>query len=79
MITFEFQKPGFKKLLIFDLDETLIHCEREELITELSEEDDELKFVPDIYIDIKTPDSDEVVKTGFTIRPYALECLKAAN
>jgi CTD small phosphatase-like protein 2 len=68
-------------LLIFDLDETLIHCEREELLTESneSETDDQFKFKPEIYIDIKTPDSDEVVKTGFTIRPYALECLKAAN
>ena len=25
-IPFEFKKHGFKKLLIFDLDETLIHC-----------------------------------------------------
>lgn len=28
-IDFKFKKPGFKKLLIFDLDETLIHVQRE--------------------------------------------------
>lgn len=53
---FKFKKEGFKKLLIFDLDETLIHCQREELLTdENDDEDDEFKFVPDIYIDIVTP------------------------
>ena len=73
-------KKTHKKLLIFDLDETLIHCEREELLTESNDDtDDEFKFVPEIYIDIVTPESGEVVKTGFTIRPYALECLKMAN
>jgi phosphoserine phosphatase len=74
------KKTGFKKLLIFDLDETLIHCEREEELSEdPNEDEDEFKFVPEVYIDIMTPDSEEVVKTGFTIRPFALECLKAAN
>lgn len=29
-IDFKFKKPGFKKLIIFDLDETLIHCQKEE-------------------------------------------------
>jgi CTD small phosphatase-like protein 2 len=63
-----------KRLLIFDLDETLIHCEREELL-----EQDEKQFKPEVYIDILTPDSAERVPTGFTVRPYALECLRAAN
>jgi Dullard-like phosphatase family protein len=80
-IQFTMKKQGFKKLLIFDLDETLIHCQREELLVDPndSEEEDEFKFVPEVYIDITTPESGEVVKTGFTIRPYALECLRAAN
>lgn len=38
-IQFKFKKPGFTKLLIFDLDETLIHCHREEYDDE--EENDE--------------------------------------
>lgn len=29
-VKFSFKKKGFKKLLIFDLDETLIHCKRDE-------------------------------------------------
>lgn len=28
-INFQFKKPGFNKLLIFDLDETLIHAIRD--------------------------------------------------
>lgn len=75
-IDFKFKKDSAKKLIIFDLDETLIHCQREELLTE---EDDAFKFNPDIWIDIETPFTGEVVKTGFTIRPYALECLREAN
>ena len=35
--------------------------------------------MPDVFIDIFSPEINEIVKTGFTIRPYALECLKAAN
>jgi FMN phosphatase YigB (HAD superfamily) len=69
-----------KKLIIFDLDETLIHCQREELVTTENEEEDEDSFVPEINIYIKTPDSEEEeVKTSFTIRPYAMNCLKAAS
>jgi TFIIF-interacting CTD phosphatase-like protein len=46
----------------------------------MCEEDEEgYKFVPDVWIDIKTPSTGEVVKTGFTVRPFAIECLKAAN
>lgn len=30
-IDFKFKKEGYKKLIIFDLDETLIHCQREEI------------------------------------------------
>ena len=29
-IDFKFKKPGFRHLLIFDLDETLIHCRRDQ-------------------------------------------------
>lgn len=45
----------------------------------MTEDDDAFKFNPDIWIDIETPYTGEVVKTGFTIRPYALECLMEAN
>lgn len=44
-------------------------------------EDDEegFKFIPEVWIDIMSPSTEEVVKTGFTVRPFALECLKVAN
>lgn len=35
--------------------------------------------MPEIWIDIITPQTGEKVKTGFTIKPYAIECLKKAN
>lgn len=41
-------KTSLKRLVIFDLDETLIHCQREELLSE----DATFKFIPDIWIDI---------------------------
>eukprot|EP00347_Sterkiella_histriomuscorum_P022253 403331138 len=160
-VDFKFKKPNFKKLIIFDLDETLIHVlrEAEDLQVDEDEEfneedqsgssssvsaeilnqsrcaqkrqnlednqqdlDAELNqaqsislfpdnnnnnidqnqdpkdcaqvspqqqalidlynfnnFVPDIWIDIKDEETGEEVKAGFTIRPYALECLKYAN
>lgn len=46
---------------------------------ENDEENEEINFHPEIYIDIYSPETDEYVKTGFTIRPYALECLRTAN
>jgi len=35
--------------------------------------------VPDITIKIKDPESSELINTSFSIRPYALDCLKVAN
>jgi hypothetical protein len=42
MIELNFKKPEMKKLLIFDLDETLIHCLR----TKTPQRE------PDVYLDI---------------------------
>ena len=89
MINFKFKKPGFKKLIIFDLDETLIHCKREDPedndsnLSEDGEKEDEgtslYKFKPDIWLDIYDPTTNEDIKIGFSVRPYAIECLKQAN
>lgn len=56
-----------KKTLIFDLDETLIHC-----IDDLESE------VPDTVLNIKFPNG-EIVQAGVNVRPYAFECLREAN
>jgi len=54
------------KTLIFDMDETLIHCVD-------SIEDEDPQFI------IKVPVDGEEVEAGINVRPYALECLEAAN
>lgn len=37
-------------------------------------------FTPDIWIDLKDPDDDgPAQKHGFSIRPFALDCLRQAN
>lgn len=52
-----------KKTIIFDLDETLIHC-------------NENASVPsDVVLPIKFPHGD-VIEAGINIRPYAVECLE---
>lgn len=61
-------KPGIKKTIIFDLDETLAHCVRVE---------NPLRPA-DVYLNI-TMMSGAVVKVGFNIRPYTKECLEQVN
>lgn len=59
--------PSIQKVVVFDLDETLVHCLED--------------FEPDgvdHVITIEFPDG-EVVDAGLNIRPYAYETLKAAN
>ena len=63
------KRPGFedKKTVIFDLDETLVHC---------CENIEEMQ--PDVMLPITFPNG-EVVNAGINIRPYALECLREVN
>ena len=56
-----------KKTIIFDMDETLIHCV-DDIVTE----------APDVVLNVTFP-SGEVVEAGVNIRPYAIECLKEVN
>lgn len=35
--------------------------------------------MPDIWIDILCPHTEEVIQAGFSIRPFARECLQEAN
>lgn len=54
-----------KKVVVFDLDETLIHCK----------EDFDLNHI-DHIIKISFPDG-ETVTAGLNVWPYALETLRA--
>lgn len=56
-----------KQVLIFDMDETLIHCV-----------DDIETQNPDVILEIAFPD-EETVCAGINLRPYVLECLKEAQ
>jgi CTD small phosphatase-like protein 2 len=56
-----------KKTIIFDLDETLVHCI------------DDIENNPcDQVINVTFPNG-ETVQAGINIRPYALDCLRKAN
>ena len=84
-VDFKFKKKGFKKLLIFDLDETLIHTKRDEddvddveFLVELYGEDF-VNVVPDVWVDMVPPDDDMVIRSGFFIRPYLFDLLRASN
>jgi len=59
--------PHKKKTIIFDMDETLIHCV-----------DDVGQDEPDVILEIDFPD-EELVEAGINIRPYVMECLEEAN
>lgn len=57
----------FSKVLILDMDETLIHCV-----------DDIETQEPDVILEIDFP-GEEIVCAGINIRPYLMECLQEAN
>ena len=61
------RKPGyeFKKTVIFDLDETLVHCADQ-------------TYKSHVVIPITLPNG-ETVQAGMNIRPYVKECLISAN
>jgi len=61
------RNASIKKTIIFDLDETLVHCI------------DDIDSTPcDQVISVTFP-TGETVQAGINIRPYALECLQKAN
>ncbi|KAL4484210.1 hypothetical protein ABPG72_003494 [Tetrahymena utriculariae] len=55
--------PNKKKTIVFDLDETLIHC------------NEDPNVFSDVVISVAFPNG-EVVQAGINIRPFAKECLK---
>ena len=58
-------RPGIKKTLIFDIDETMIHCLEDS------------KHQPDVIIKIPLDeDEEEFADAGIKIRPHLYECLR---
>ena len=62
-----YRSEEVKKTIIFDLDETLIHCV-----------DDPDTEECDVIIDISFP-TGEVIPAGINIRPFSVDCLRAAR
>lgn len=62
------KKVGYKlkKTIIFDLDETLVHCV------------DDDRADPEVVVDVDFGNG-EIIPVGFNIRPYAREVLQEAN
>jgi CTD small phosphatase-like protein 2 len=61
-----YKKPSIKKTIIFDLDETLVHCV-----------EDYQNHNVDHIITVTFPNGDQAT-AGINIRPYALDCLRQA-
>ncbi len=55
-----------KKVIFFDLDETLVHC--------VDEED---RDTAEVVLTVEFPNG-EVAKAGINVRPYARKCLEEA-
>ena len=62
------KKPTLKKLLVLDIDETMIHC--------LDERDHE-EEQPDVIIRIPMDEEGEdFADAGINIRPHLIKCLE---
>lgn len=68
-IEVEFKKKHLTKLLLLDLDETLVHCVKKP---------NPLR-PPMVHLDITAPSGQVIKGVGFNIRPHTRELLVAAN
>lgn len=80
-VDFKFKKAGFNKLLIFDLDETLIHSKRDEDEMEFLDADGQyMDAEPDFFVKMESPTSTYgEFDQGIFVRPYLQEVLRAVN
>mgnify|MGYP001117285906 CR=1 FL=1 len=66
---FKFKKQGFKKLLIFDLDETLIHVKRSIDDDGVQDENVDQGFEPEVEIEgIYDKTTGEYTKASFSVQ-----------
>ena len=63
----KFKHSWISKTIVFDLDETLVHCIEDYMSKDV-----------DKLIQVKFPSGD-VATAGINIRPFALECLRRAS
>ena len=77
-IFFKFKKPGYDKLVIFDLDETLIHVKRDKDDIGMDDNNIDDDFEPEEEISVIDSDG-ENIGASFSIRPFVKECLEFAN
>ncbi len=68
-IEVHFKKPHITKMLLLDLDETLVHCVKKP----------NPQRPPHVKVDITTPNGNVIKDVGFNIRPKCKELLEAAN
>ena len=64
------KRAHIKKVLVLDIDETMIHC-----LDERDAEDEQ----PDVIIRIPMDEEGDYADAGINIRPHLLKCLEQMN
>lgn len=69
-IKFKFKKKGQNKLLLFDLDETLIHKSRREDYDDEEDREFQSEYEPDVELTILNPGHQTYHQARFSLRPF---------
>lgn len=63
-----------KKVVIFDMDETLIHC-----VDDIDKENPDIVLEIDFSQEGLGQNPEDIICAGINIRPFVIECLEEAN